>query len=67
MAYTLTDYNALCSAIALGAMAVEYADKKVQYRTLSEMYQIKRDMERELGGLGSGKPVRKFASFSKGL
>jgi hypothetical protein len=67
MAYTLADYTALCAAIAQGALSVEYADKKVQFRTLSEMYQIKRDMEKGLGSSNSGKPARKFASFSKGL
>lgn len=67
MAYTLEQYNALCSAISQGALSIEYADKKVQYRSLAEMYQIKRDIEKEMDVTKLSKPARRFASFSKGL
>lgn len=48
MAYTQTDYNHLCSAIAQGALKVKYQDKEVTYRSLSEMRSIKQEMELEL-------------------
>lgn len=66
MAWTLDDYNALKSAIGTGAMAVYYGDKRVEYRTLSEMYRIKADMEKELG-LTTTKPTRKYGEFKSGL
>jgi hypothetical protein len=47
--YTLEQYNTLVSAIALGALIVEYSDKKVEYRSLAEMKQIKKEMEADLG------------------
>lgn len=67
MAYTLAQYTALCEAISQGVLSVEFGDKKTQYRSLAEMYEIKRNMEKELSVSNSGKPARKFASFSKGL
>lgn len=67
MAYLLEDYNILCKAIAQGVSVVEFADKKTQFRSLAEMYQIKRDMEKDLGITIAGQPARKFSEFSKGL
>ena len=67
MAFTIAQYNALCEAISQGALSVKYADKEVQYRSLDDMYRVKRDMERELGLGSSGQPGRKYASFSRGL
>ena len=47
--YTLEQYNTLVGAIALGALIVEYSDKRVEYRSLAEMKQIKKEMEADLG------------------
>lgn len=66
MAYTSEQYNALTSAIAQGALRVKYGDKEVEYRSLAEMKQIKRDMESELFPDISSNG-RTFASFSKGI
>lgn len=49
MAYTQDHLTRLTDAIAQGALSVEYADKKVTYRSLDEMLKIKRDMEFQLG------------------
>lgn len=65
MAYSQTDLDALKQAIGEGVLEVQYSDKKVTYRTLHEMLQIKRMMENDLNG--NGNSGRKFASFSKGL
>lgn len=64
--YTTEQYNCLTQAIAEGVLEVEYADKKVRYRTLNEMLQLKNLMERDLGIVkpGSG---RRVAVFDKGL
>lgn len=45
----MEQYEALTSAIALGALIVEYSDKKVEYRSLSDMERIKKQMELDLG------------------
>lgn len=64
--FTIEQYNTLCAAIAQGALLVEYGDKKVQYRSLSEMLQIKSLMEKALniGNKGNG---RKYLNFTKGF
>lgn len=66
MAWTEDDYNRLCSAIGTGAQMVMYADKQVQYRTLSEMQQLKTQMEKELG-IGKKKSRKYLPCYSKGL
>lgn len=69
MAWTSDDLVVLEKAIATGATSVEYADKKVQYRSLEEMLKV-RDMIRDELGLNGEDPSnagRKYASFSKGL
>lgn len=64
--YTTEQYTALAAAIAQGALRVEYADKRVEYRSLTEMMQILNMMKTDLGltDVNSG---RRYASFSKGL
>lgn len=66
MAYTIDDYNALKAAIAQGAVKVKYADKEVEYRSLAEMRDIKREMEIELG-ITRGGIKTSFAKYSRGL
>lgn len=68
MSYTQQQYEALTAAIAQGAMTVRYKDRQVTYRSLSEMQQIKREMEQALG-LSTGDALsngRRLMSFSKG-
>ena len=67
--YTLEQYQALCAAIGQGALMVQYADKRVEYRSLNDMLAIKKLMEQDLG-IGSGAPdfqgTRRVAYFDKG-
>lgn len=68
MSYTQQQYEALTAAIAQGAMTVRYKDRQVIYRSLSEMQQIKREMEQALG-MATGDALRngrRLTSFSKG-
>jgi hypothetical protein len=66
MAYTTDEYNALTSAMALGATFVKYSDKEIHYRTLAEMQSLKRDMEIDLGIIkNAGR--KKIGVYSKGL
>jgi hypothetical protein len=68
--YTLEQYTTLKAAIAQGALMVQYADKRVQYRSLSEMLEILKLMEQELG-IGSGaatfQGTRRVAQYDKGF
>lgn len=68
--YTLEQYNTLKAAVAQGALMVQYADKRVQYRSLEEMLAILKMMEQELG-IGSGastfQGTRRVAQFDKGI
>lgn len=67
--FTQTDYDTLVKAIGQGALVVEYGDKKVTYRSLKEMLEIKNMMADELG-LNGNAPVnngRRYATFSKGI
>ena len=47
MAFTTDQYNTLTTAISQGANRVKYADKEVQYDSLSDMLRLKRIMEIE--------------------
>lgn len=58
--------QALDNAIAQGALIVEYADKRVQYRSLDEMLRVRRLMAEELG-LNKPARSRKYGEFNKGL
>lgn len=62
----MQQYTALTAAIAQGVTEVTYGDKKVTYRSLTEMLRTKALMESELG-LNKRKISKRFASFTKGL
>lgn len=66
MAYTQTQYESLTAAIAQGVTTVKYGDKEITYRSLTEMKQIKSDMEVALG-LKTGGVRRTYISHTKGL
>ena len=71
MAYTEAQRDALRDAIAIGATKVRYRDREVNYRSLSEMRDLLREIERDLADQLGEKPrarVRqvRFATF-KGL
>jgi hypothetical protein len=54
--------QAIEDAIAGGYLEVEYDDKRVKYRSLSELLQV-RDMIRSK--LGGGTASRRYVSFSR--
>lgn len=66
MPYTQTDLDGLDAAIKTGALTIEYADKKVTYRSMSEMLQVRAAMLADLG-LTQVDSGRVFASFDKGI
>lgn len=66
MAWTQENLTALDAAIAQGATSVTYGNKTVQYRSLSEMIQLRNMMKQELG-LSKSSSQRVFATFNNGL
>ena len=63
--YTIEQYNALLKAIGQGVKEVYYGDKRVSWRSVEELNQIKAAMEADLG---IKKPSRRrYISHSKGL
>ena len=65
-AWTQDDLAALEKAIALGAEEVQYADKKVKYRSLAEMMAV-RDRIRESLGQTNASGKRTYLKTSRGL
>lgn len=66
--WTADDYNQLKAAIALGALRVEYADKRIEYRSLNEMQRLLNEMAEQLGyNSGVKKTSRRIGNFTKGL
>lgn len=68
MAWTSAQLSALENAIAQGTLTVEYADKRVTYRSLDDMLKLRDLMRRELNGSeASGLSLRVKMKVSKGL
>lgn len=65
MAFTLEQKIALEEAISQGALRVKYADKEVEYRSLSEMMALLGKMEEQLGTTRVRR--RLFAKYRSGL
>ena len=65
MSFTNDQLTKLDDAIAQGVLSVQYTDKRVTYRSLSEMIQLRDLMRKELGLTPKRKVV--FAKFKKGL
>ena len=67
-AYTQEQYDTLKNAIAEGALRVEYADKRIEYRSLDQMERLLATMATELGLTpAKQKGYRRVGTFSKGV
>lgn len=67
MAWTINDLSILESAIAQGATRVKYADKEVEYRSLSDMFQLREQMKKELGVTDPADNGRRVGVYNKGI
>ncbi len=67
MAWTQTDLDTLNSAIANGVTSVRYADRSVQYRSLSEMLTLRALMTDELASSSTVKNVIRGFTYAKGI
>ena len=65
--FTQDQLDTLNAAIAQGALIVEYADKKVQYRSLDDMIRTRDLMQAELNPPQNPPTGRHYATFSNGL
>lgn len=52
MAFTLTQYQAICDAIGSGELMVQYDGKKVEFRSVAELMQAKALIQAELVATG---------------
>ena len=52
MAYTTTQYAAICAAIGSGELRVRYDGKEVEYRTMGDLLKAKAAIEAELIATG---------------
>ncbi len=52
MAFTLTQYQAICEAIGSGELMVQYDGKRVEYRSMTELMQAKAVIQAELVATG---------------
>lgn len=70
MAFTQAQLDALEAAIAGGELTVEYQDKRVTYRSLREMLEIRNMMKQAIQPVSTsdtGSNYRVLAKFNKGL
>ncbi|MDO4560808.1 MAG: hypothetical protein Q4C86_07635 [bacterium] len=52
MAFSQGDLDAICAAIASGALKVKYKDREVQYQSLNDLLTAKAVIEKALGVVG---------------
>lgn len=67
MPYTIEEYNQLKSAIASGVKWVKYADKEVEYTSLTDMLRVLGLMESELGLSGVKGNRKVLSTYRSGL
>jgi len=52
MAFTVTQYQAICDAIGSGQLVVQYDGKKVEFRNMADLFKAKAAIEAELIATG---------------
>lgn len=66
MAFTLTQYTAICDAIASGELMVQYDGKRVQFRTVDELVKAKALIEADLIARGLLAPPATASGVERG-
>jgi hypothetical protein len=67
MAFTTADLAAVESALASGELSVQYADRRVQYRSVAELTQAREMIIKELDAAAGKRRPRAFRlNVSKG-
>ncbi len=65
MAFTQAQLDALDTALAQGALSVEYGGKRVTYRSLEEMLALREQMQRELAPTATAAQRRTVVTFQR--
>lgn len=67
MSWTSTDLTAIESAIASGALSVQFGDRRVQYRSMEELLKARDVIKESIASSGGTSPsIRStYASFTK--
>jgi hypothetical protein len=58
MAFSLVQHQAICDAIAMGELTVQYDGKRIEYRSIAELKQAKALIEAELIATGQLAPAQ---------
>lgn len=67
MAWTQEQLDELDKLIASGESSAAYGDRRLVYRSLEELRQIRDQVARQMQGGGGPREIRTKAQFSKGL
>lgn len=60
MAYTSTDLEALDQAIASGQLEVEFGDRRVKYRSMSELLEARRHVAAQIAAAAGRKSHHRY-------
>lgn len=67
MAYTLVDLERIQAAIAKGELEVQYADRKVRYRSIAELRDAQSEIVRGLDGASGRSRMIRLRHGGKGM
>ncbi|MDN7610938.1 phage head-tail joining protein [Burkholderia cepacia] len=67
MAYTKQDLERIQSAIAKGEMEVQYADRRVRYRSIDELRAAQTEIIRALDGASGRSRIVRLRHAGKGV
>ena len=67
MAYTKQDLEHIQSAIAKGELEVQYADRRVKYRSIAELREARTEIIRDLSGAAGRSTIFRLRYAGKGV
>ena len=67
MAYTKQDLERIQSAIAKGELEVQYADRRVKYRSIGELREARTEIIRDLNGAAGRSSIVRIRHGGKGV
>lgn len=67
MAYTKQDLERIQSAIAKGELEVQYADRRVKYRSIGELREARTEIIRDLNGAAGRSSIVRIRYAGKGV
>ncbi|WP_414451499.1 phage head-tail joining protein [Burkholderia sp. 22PA0099] len=67
MGYTKQDLESIQSAIAKGELEVQYADRRVKYRSIAELREARTEIVRDLNGASGRSSIFRLRHAGKGV